>query len=242
MHTASAFVTLTYSDDMLPAHGSLVKRDLQLFMKRLRDAKFRATGLQGIRFYACGEYGERTRRPHYHVLLLNTSFSDLKKRSWGLAESRNETYVSAELSRLWTCGSHVIGSVSFESAAYVARYCTKIVTGPEASDYYQFREREFAVMSRRPGLGTGYFEKFGREAYRHDNVIVDGREAPLNRFYDSKYEILDAAAFADIKDARRRKMLAKPFAERKLEASSRRRVTREEVTRRTLAHFKKDEL
>lgn len=201
MHGASAFLTLTYSNANLPLGGTLVKRDLQLFMKRYR--KYAGTG---IRFFACGEYGETTHRPHYHVLLLNSDLVDRKPVSSG---SEYTLYESKILSSLWTAGSHVIGNVDFESAAYVARYCTKKITGPMAADHYQGREPEFLVMSRRPGIGTAYIEKYQSEMYTHDNVIVNGVPSSLPRFYDTKYASLSdtcEARLAVLKIARRRKI------------------------------------
>ena len=64
MHPHNAYITLTYNDDHLPANGSLQPRDLQLFWKRLRKAR-----TPGIRYYACGEYGDQTARPHYHAII-----------------------------------------------------------------------------------------------------------------------------------------------------------------------------
>ena len=227
MHSESAFVTLTYEDSTLPAHGSLHKRHLQLFMKRLR--KQRPTGL---RFYGCGEYGGITGRPHYHVLLLNTCFSDMKKRSWGLERQEHETYASAELRELWPYGENVIGEVNFETCAYVARYCTKVVTGDRAAAYYGLREPEFAVMSRRPGLGLEWFRKYHEEAYAHDSGIINSRECPLTRYYDGKFELLDSSRLEDIKLARRRRAVAN-----KSDNTSRRRWTKEQLAIRTMEFF-----
>lgn len=201
MHTASAFLTLTYDNKHLPAGNTLVKRDLQLFMKRLR--KIFGTG---VRFFACGEYGETSGRPHYHVLLLNSDFVDKKPVT---TRSEHPYYTSALLSKLWTAGSHIIGNVDFDSAAYVARYCTKKITGPKAAEHYKGRTPEFLVMSRRPGIGTAYLEKFKSEMYTHDNVIVNGVPSSLPRFYDTKYASLNdtcEARLAVLKIARRRKI------------------------------------
>lgn len=201
MHSRSAFLTLTYDPANLPPGGTLVKRDLQLFMKRYR--KIAGTG---VRFFACGEYGEKSGRPHYHVLLLNTDFDDRKPVSSG---SEYTLYTSKILSSLWTVGSHVIGNVDFNSAAYVARYCTKKITGPAAAAHYKGREPEFLVMSRRPGIGTAYLDKFKSEMYTHDNVIVNGMPSSLPRFYDTKYALLSdtcEARLAVLKIARRRKI------------------------------------
>lgn len=202
IHEESAFLTLTYNDQNLPHGGTLVLRDLQLFMKRLR--KKRETGL---RFYACGEYGETSCRPHYHVLLLNTSFTDMRhyKKSGNF-----DLYVSAELSSLWTAGEHWIGNVTFESAAYVARYVTKKITGPMAEGHYQGRAPEFVCMSRRPGIGYGWFQQFQQEAYRSDSVIMNGKECKIPRYYDTKFEVVDGKRFERIKGKRRRKAMQDP--------------------------------
>lgn len=201
MHTDSCFITLTYNNANLPSGGTLVKRDLQLFMKRLR----KQFG-NGVRFFACGEYGENTNRPHYHVLLLNTDFADKRPVKTG---SEYTLYESALLSRLWPVGHHALGSVTFESAAYVARYCTKKITGPKAADHYGGREPEFLVMSRRPGIGLTYFARFNPEMYAHDNVIVNGVPSSLPRYYDNKYAALNdtcESRLAVLKLARRRKI------------------------------------
>lgn len=201
LHTESAFVTLTYDPKHLPDGGTLVKRDLQLFMKR-----YRKIAGDGVRFFACGEYGEKSLRPHYHVLLLNKDFVDKRPIKTG---SEYTLYASKLLSQLWTAGSHVIGDVNFESAAYVARYCTKKITGPKAAAHYGGREPEFLVMSRRPGIGTGYLEKYKSEIYAHDNVIINGVPSSVPRFYDTKYASLSdtcEARLAVLKIARRRKL------------------------------------
>ena len=135
MHEASlyednCFITLTYANEYLPPGGSLRKRDFQLFMKRLR--KRFSDGV--IRFYHCGEYGENTFRPHYHALLFNFDFVD--KTLWSL-RGEHKVYRSAVLEDLWPSGQSEIGSVSFESAAYVARYITKKVTGARAEGHYR---------------------------------------------------------------------------------------------------------
>lgn len=201
LHTDSSFLTLTYDPAHLPSGGSLVKRDLQLFMKRLR----KQFG-EGVRFFACGEYGEKSLRPHYHVLLLNKDFNDKRPISTG---SEYTLYASKLLSQLWTSGSHAIGDVNFESAAYVARYCTKKITGPKAADHYKGRTPEFLVMSRRPGIGSGYLDKYKTELYTHDNCIINGVPSSLPRFYDTKYASLSdtcEARLAVLKIARRRKL------------------------------------
>lgn len=201
MHAESAFLTLTYSDKNLPLNGSLVVRDLQLFMKRLRKRR-----AKGLRFFGCGEYGETTRRPHYHVLLLNTMFPDqifCKKSFTGDFDLKT----SVELSELWPFGEHWIGDVTFQSAAYVARYCIKKVTGKNAEAHYGERQPEFTCMSRRPGIGYTWFTRHGDEAYARDSCVANGREVGLPRYYDTKYEAVDPTYLGELKVLRRRNAL-----------------------------------
>lgn len=189
MHADNVFVTLTYNDEHLPDDGTLVKRDLQLFMKRLRKLKGK-----GVRFYACGEYGESTKRPHYHLILFNCWFAD---RKYYKKSPRGDTlYTSKELSGLWAVdgkeiGFAVVGEVTFESCAYVARYICDKMTGPAAEDYYSWTDSdgvvhsvipEFTNMSRRPGIGSTWYDKYGAEAYKHDSVIMNGKEIRPPRF------------------------------------------------------------
>lgn len=212
LHRENCFVTLTYDDANLPPFGTLVKRDLQLFMKRLRKEKG-----DGIRFYACGEYGDRNKRPHYHVLLFNCDFSD--KRPTGANRRGDRYYDSASLRAIWGLGHVLLGDVTFDSAAYVARYVMKKMTGPLAVGHYDVvdangevvaRLPEFTLMSRRPGIGKGWFDRYGVETYAHDSCVINGREVRPPRYYDGKYEIVDATRITELKLARRRKALADP--------------------------------
>lgn len=227
MHLNSAFLTLTYDNKHLPhtAEGlpTLVLRDLQLFMKRLRK-HYENTSNQSVRFFACGEYGETTYRPHYHVLLLSHSFNDLRIQTTG---SEYNLYSSATLSELWTAGNSVIGDVTFESAAYVARYCMKKLkpANPHYHHFYSGRTPEFIVMSRRPGIGADYLNKYANEMYAHDNIIVNGVPSSIPRYYDTRYAAYDPACEAYLellKIARRRKIDRR-------DNSNRRRVTKELV-------------
>lgn len=179
LHNASAFLTLTYAK--MPPGNSLQLADYQNFLKRLRHH----TGT-GLRFFGCGEYGSITQRPHYHLLLLNSDFNDKKIAVRG---TEYNLYASPLLSKLWPHGHHTIGNVDFHSAAYVARYCVKKnQNGKLVNDG---RLPEFVTMSRRPGLGHGYFDRFRDEILNHDNIIVNGVPAALPRFYDNKLGQID---------------------------------------------------
>lgn len=212
MHEASlyddnCFITLTYSPEHLPPDSSLVKKHFQDFMKRLRS---RFEG-RSIRYFHCGEYGEQLGRPHYHACLFGFDFPD--KVFFKMAgESR--LFLSPILEDIWGFGQCLIGDVTFESAAYVARYIIKKVTGDPAASHYagsfdsqtgevlSWREPEYVTMSRRPGLSRAWFERFGNEVYPSDEVIVRGASCKPPRYYDSLYEMVDAEDMKRIKSER----------------------------------------
>lgn len=241
LHEESCFITLTYDDDALPKGGTLVKRDLQLFMKRLRKLWSAYDG-RTVRFYACGEYGERFGRPHYHAILFGCDFPD---RKFFKRNARGEAlYTSETLGKLWPCGHNSLGAVTFDSAAYVARYVMKKVTGDVAEDYYTSidadgvvynRVPEFTNMSRRPGIGSEWFARFGKKAYEFDSVVMNGKEVRPPRYYDGLYEVVDARRLEVLKRKRRRKALS-----HKEDQTSRRLRVREIVTESKLKLSKRE--
>lgn len=207
LHTESAFVTLTYDDENLPEGGTLVKRDHQLFMKRMRFFMGK-----GIRFYMCGEYGETTKRPHFHYLFFNRDFRD--KKFYKLAKAGERLYTSEKLREMWPHGHNVIGDVTLESCAYVARYIVDKITGPIAADHYRVvtsdgvvvdRCPEFTCGSRRPGLASEWYEKYGRHSHLSgDFAVLNGKRVRMPRFYDARFEVVDADAMELLKRRRRR--------------------------------------
>lgn len=195
-HAASSFLTLTYDDDHLPLHGQLVKRDLQLFFKRLRKS------IGPFRYVACGEYGELKRRPHFHVALFGHDFtSDRLLYSKGIQD--DSLYASETLSRSWGAGQALIGDLTFESCAYIARYITKRLSGPGVSPLplaidpttgeMVFPNKEFLLPSRRPGIGDSWFKRFFKsDAFPHGRVITaQGTPAPIPSFYKRKLNQMD---------------------------------------------------
>jgi len=191
LHENNCFITLTYNDDHLPNDRSLHYRDFQLFMKKLRK-KFGSK----IRFYMCGEYGEKFDRPHFHACIFGFDFSD--RKYWKQTGSGSKLYRSEELEKLWKYGFSSIGDVNFESAAYVARYIMKKVTGQGKHDqHYKFtdletgevleKSPEFNKMSLKPGIGYEWFKKYKSDVYPHDYVIINGRKVRPPKYYDLKY-------------------------------------------------------
>lgn len=225
LHEASSFLTLTYDDSKLPSDGSLKLEDFQLFMKRLRR------GSSGpLRFFHCGEYGETTARPHYHVCLFGEDFA-ADRELYKTSSRGDKLYNSPRLSEVWGLGHAVIGDLTFESAAYVARYCLKKVTGEKAEAHYQGRKPEYVTMSRRPGIGADWFNKYNQEIYRQDSVVMRGKEMMPPPFYDRLLEKVDPTLFKEIKRAR--VAASKDFAEGD-DSRSRRLLEREIVKEETI--------
>lgn len=187
MHEFNSFITLTFDDDHLNPDMSLRKEDYVLFMKRLRKY-FDSRYSQQIRFFHCGEYGDLNLRPHHHAILFGCDFPD--KVLWS---ERNgvRLYRSAILERLWPFGFSTIGNVTFESCGYVARYVLKKITGRDSRDYYGSRVPPYVTMSRRPGIGMQWLEKYVRDVYPNDFIVVrNGVLCKPPRYYDDMYNYL----------------------------------------------------
>lgn len=237
LYEHNCFVTLTFNDQSVAASYSVNVRDWQLFMKRLRFE----VAPQRVRYFANGEYGEHNWRPHHHGLLFGYDFPD--KRHWRTTDQGHKVYRSELLERLWPYGHCELGDVTAQSAGYVARYCFAKVTGELADEYYRrvspidgqvYQVKlEFLVMSRRPGIGSAWFDRFATDAFPSDFVIVDGRKVRPPSFYLRSLSEADQA-----KVIRRRKILGASPAVRADATAARLRV-REEVKRRRLERLKR---
>lgn len=196
LHQENCFITLTYNPKSLPPNGSLDKRALTLFFKRVRK-KFG----EGIRYFACGEYGEQLQRPHYHIIFFGFKPPDLKPWSY---KNGIILYRSPAIEKLWPFGFSTIGNVTFESCAYVSRYVLKKITGDKAEEHYKGREPEYIVMSRRPGIGREWLEKYKDDVYNYDYVVIRGGiKCRPPRYYDKIYDSLNPDDMSTIKYRRR---------------------------------------
>jgi len=203
LHQDNAFVTLTYSPENLPFRGQLDYPEFQQFMRRFRKAVKKTQ--PKLRFYMAGEYGSRDQRPHYHALIFGYDFPD--KEYFKKTDAGENIYTSKLLSRLWPLGHASTGAVTFESAAYVARYCVTKVTGKAAEAHYRrFDEHgeyqltpEFNHMSLKPGIGQGFVKKYQSDIYPNDYVVVNGHKAKPPKYYDKYYEEVNPDEFEHIK-------------------------------------------
>lgn len=212
-HDLSCFITLTYDPLHAPLDGSLNKRDFQLFMKRLRKHHAQNNQNAKIKFFHCGEYGDRLERPHYHAILFGIDFSDKKKHS---ENGRGDTLFRSELlNRLWGLGLCWIGQVTNESAGYVARYCLKKVTGQLADEHYKRVNTETGeIYNLQPeyitcsnGIGLKFYEMHKDQLYHRDSAILRGKEVPLPKYYDRKLEAQNPLLLEQIKLKRKRRAL-----------------------------------
>ena len=227
MHRYNSFITLTYNNENLPETGSLVKGHITTFLNTLRKALVRGSGAfltattsdtaarrygapphapNRVRFYMAGEYGERFARPHYHLCLFGIDFSD--KKYLQLSPAGSKLYRSPTLERLWNKGFTTVGELTYESAAYTARYVMKKITGRQAKQHYEKIDPEtgeiiqllpeYNNMSRRPGIGKPWLEKFCSDAYPHGKVIIKGRRVNTPRYYDQQYAKIEPLKAEDL--------------------------------------------
>lgn len=211
-HAANSFLTLTYDNAHVPwssitGEQTLCKRDLQLFFKRLRKAIYPTK----VRYFACGEYGDTTNRPHYHVILFGYDFSD--SRVVHQVTPSGILWRSDKLNEIWGNGHCVIANVTFDTCAYTARYILKKTTGEAAKERYEGIEPEFTAMSRRPGIAYQWFEDYKNDVYPYDRVVlIDDEKARVFRppkYYDKLYDLECPDVMAEIKERRIEKAKSK---------------------------------
>lgn len=160
--TSAYFLTLTYSDEHLPPGSTVRKTDLQNFNKRLRKRNA-LRSKRSLRYYAVGEYGTQTERPHYHSILFN------------LCDPQ-------DVEKAWPFGHVMVGDVNIASIHYVTKYVINRM------QEYPNRDPPFALMSRRPALGASYLDTHTdwHRAEKRNFTQVEGTIARLPRYYKEK--------------------------------------------------------
>lgn len=246
------FITLTYTDEELmktgPTYigkdrrgrealkgGSLVVRDWQDFARRARKQ------IGKFRYFHCGEYGDLEGRPHYHAAIFGWQLNDLVPD--GETKSGSKGYSSELLEQTWGKGKTQTGELTFESAAYVARYVMKKVNGRKKEEgHYNIvnekgkilgeRKDEYTTMSRREGIGKKWIEKWEKDVYPRDEVIINGKKTRPPKYYDGQYEIKNETGMKKVKAKRREK-----GEKRKEEQTPQRLRTKEKIlVRKTNRH------
>lgn len=213
LHDDNCFITLTYEDRFLPKNRTLVKDHLNKFIRRLRREIYPKT----IRYFGCGEYGEETKRPHYHIIVFGFHPHD---KSFLSISNGNTLYDSKLIRRCWRYGNISVSDANFQTAAYVARYVTKKVNNktpstdrhgrrfPSKAEHYGERIQEFSVMSRRPGIASQWIKKFPGSVYPDDFVVMQGnKKFKPPKYYDKKLELDNPKQYDKIKNDRKLKAL-----------------------------------
>jgi len=216
----NCFITLTFDDDNINENGILDKTDFQKFIKELRRRFLGKTRqkndgtietIDTIRYFHCGEYGHKFTRPHHHACLFNFDFPD---KQYVKTEKGHRWYNSEILAHIWKKGFHSIGDVTFESAAYIAKYILKKITGKNAQQHYKKTnqqtgqiynvEPEYITMSRRPGLGKNWFDNFKHDLYPKDYITENGKIIKAPKYYDKMYEATFPTEMNKIRQKRRK--------------------------------------
>lgn len=238
LHDENCFVTLTYDEEHLPKDGSLKYRDFQLFMKRLRQA----IAPVKVRFFMCGEYGANLGRPHFHACIFGYGFPDKRLFKRG----KFPLFRSPLLERLWPDGISSVGELTFESAAYVARYVVDKVTGEEAEGWYSRLDvgtgevntlnPEFCHMSLKPGIGRGWLDRYESDYAKNFSAVSNGVEVKLPKYFErvlkSRSLLDDAVEYRKYLEVRKR--IADSFPDRLAQ--------REIVARARLKCLKRDSI
>ncbi|AXH73205.1 MAG: replication initiator protein [Microviridae sp.] len=221
-HTFNSFVTLTYDDANIPDSQAIEKSTLQLFFKRLRKAGY------VFRYFAAGEYGSTTNRPHYHVLFFGIDFHDDRK-----LYKRSETgnlYTSEKLSQIWGLGHAIIAGFNYTTAQYVAKYIIGKKLGKDSADSAVYSRLdlstgecfqvspEFVLMSRRPGIGAEWYAQFADDAFPSDFLVHDGKKFTVPKYYLNKLEKSDENMHKSVKKKRRIEQYKNPTDHRTLQA------------------------
>lgn len=176
------FLTLTYDECHVPDNGSLCKKHVQDFIKRLRRQMEYYNDTRKIRYFLCGEYGPKTQRPHYHAILFNLSLSNndrqLIKDQWPLCDWSN-----LHIAR------NSFGTVTPDSIQYVASYIDKKFTGDLAEEEYQSKGREPVFKLCSKGIGRDFCDKEGDQLYDNLCTTMKGVKMSLPRYYCKRLNI-----------------------------------------------------
>lgn len=258
LHQDNCFITLTYDDEHLPFGGTLIKKHFQDFMKRLRRPYAQD---HKISYFHCGEYGELCRgcrrarrkctcvaysagpgRPHYHALLFGHWFPDQLPHSKNAAG--DPLFTSATLQRLWPLGFSLVGALTFESAAYCARYVCKKITGDFAAEHYRITDPdtgevynlrpEYVTMSLKPAIAKDWYGKFSSDVYPDDFVVIRGQKMKPPKYYDRLHEKSSALDAQEVKKTR-----VRHAATQKENSTPERLAVREQVKQSQITSLKR---
>lgn len=223
------FVTLTYAPETVPTMhletGELVQGgvtiwadeaerpeavnvlnmdDMTKFWKRLRRIQEQHQDMgTDIRYFYCGEYGERTGRPHYHAIIYGLKLPDAKK-----VKGQNPYYSSKILEKIWGLGQVTIAQAEPATYNYVSGYVTKKMYGNDTKEYTKLGlPTPYACMSRNPGIGIPWLEQNINKLWEQDYIQLAGKQAPIPRAFDKVMESVDPVKLWERKHQRQRQAI-----------------------------------
>lgn len=230
------FITLTYDDENVPIlerleyeetykmHEEIIEQKtvqlendgtwqyslypdhIKTFLNSLRKYLERK-GHKGVKYFYCGEYGETTHRPHYHLILLNCPLDINQFYDTHIDDNYKAHWKSREIERFWKKGMMDLAECEWSCIAYVARYCTKKLdmSGDKRVYLNKGLLPEYVRMSK--GIGFDYFRQHKEEIYKNDEMIMKTVKGNTGSFkppkaFDRKYKELDPKGFELIRKSR----------------------------------------
>ncbi|AXH73669.1 MAG: replication initiator protein [Microviridae sp.] len=197
-----------------------------------------------IRYYMCGEYGPKTDRAHYHMIVFGLDFKDKKHHTTSRSTIDAKIYISRTLDKIWGKGDCYIGEVTFESAAYVARYIMKKINGQQAEKHYERidaltgeiikRQPEYTRMSLKPGIGSRWLKKYEQDVYPEGTVLARGHKSKAPKYYDLIYKKTKPLEHDDL-------LAARELQSNRADNVADRLATRERVARAKAAFLKRND-
>jgi len=194
----SSFITLTYDDRNIPEYSGLRYDDLQKFWKRLRKT------YGDLRYYAVGEYGDETQRPHYHACLFGLAFEEHRTI---IRDTPSLLWTNPELTKAWGLGHVSVGALNFQTAQYTASYVLKklrsgqqYVRVDEETGELIPLEQPRPFMSR--NIAREWWERYGAHVTDHDLVVINGRKQKPPKAYDRWLGEKEPAKLEKIKEKR----------------------------------------
>lgn len=232
LYKENYFITLTYNEKNLPTNyetetkdgkkyepkyekeidwtrGTLKPEHLTKFMHDLRQHIKREYNATGIRFMACGEYGDKGERPHYHIILFNIHLPVETFYNPRINDG-HIYYQNTIIESCWKYGISNISEASWNNIAYTARYITKKITGKQSEEIYAIKgqNKEFFRVSRMPGIGKPYYDKYKEKIYKNDEIIIKNQEGVIHckppKYFDALYQEENQKHWQEIKRKRQK--------------------------------------
>ncbi|QXP08179.1 MAG: replication initiator protein [Arizlama microvirus] len=191
-HKESCFLTLTYDQKYLPTDNKVKLSHITNFIKKIRLHCLP----KRIRFFQVGEYGDQRQRPHYHIIIYGYDFND--KQFLYTDDNGLKHFNSVQLSKLWKKGLSEVGEVNIASCLYISKYVVKSVV-----EYVDDETPIITTMSRRPGIGKLFFDKYRSDMLPHGYIVINGIKFSIPKYFFNCLKKVDMLQYTQIKSKRK---------------------------------------